>query len=301
MQIGDKIWRDGQIENASDAKFSLLSHSLHYGSAIFEGMRFYSTPQGPAILKLREHTQRFFHSASAIQFTLSYTQDAFNAAIIEMVRQNGFQQGYIRLIGFFGEGDMELHPLHAKRHVAILIWPWEPRMGTDSIRVKISSFLRTPPRTTIITAKLSGHYANSILARQEARQEGYDEALLLDFNGHIAEGPGANFFAVMDDVLVTPPSHNLFAGITRECVLEMTQKLGIQCRVDNIHPSQLSSCDEAFFTGTAMEIISIQSIDSHLLKKRKGPTTMKLKSQFAQNIEGKDSHYHHWLSFIASQ
>lgn len=158
--------------------------------------------------------------------------------------------------------------------------------------------MRTPPSSTIITAKLSGHYANSILARQEARREGYHEALLLDSYGNIAEGPGANFFAMKDAVLLTPPEAHLFPGITRDSVLQIAEHLNISYRIDNIHPSELSSCDEAFFTGTAMEIISIESIDAIRMKAAIGPIATLLKSQYAEIVQGKNPHFHHWLTFI---
>jgi|SRR5579862_592508 len=299
MKIGEKIWLNGRIENACDAKCSLLSHSLHYGSAFFGGMRFYPTEYGPAIFKLREHVERFCNSAQAICFPLLYSQEELCAAVIETVRHNTFTNGYIRLIGFFGDGDMELHPMDASFHVAILLWPWAPRMGTGSIRVKISSYMRTHPQSTVITAKLSGHYANSILARQEARERGYHEALLLDINGNIAEGPGANFFAVIDNVLITPPPAYLFPGITRDSILQIAKNLGIACRIDNIHPRQLSCCHEAFFTGTAMEIISIESIDAVSMKMAQGPMATQLKYHYSNIVQGKEMDYHHWLAFVS--
>jgi branched-chain amino acid aminotransferase len=296
---GQTIWLDGKIEPISSAKCSLLSHSLHYGSAFFEGLRFYETSYGPAAFRLQEHIDRFFHSAQAIGFALPFSQEEIFAAVIDLVQINQLPQGYIRLIGFFGEGDMELHPTKAALHTAIFLWPWSPRMGTSCIRVKISSFMRTPPSSTIITAKLSGHYGNSILARQEARKEGYHEALLLDSSGNIAEGPGANFFAMKDGTLLTPPDTHLFPGITRDSVLQIAEHVHIPYRIDNIHPIELSSCDEAFFTGTAMEIISIESIDATPLKASMGPVATQLKSHYAEIVHGKNSHFHHWLTFIS--
>lgn len=301
MQVGNKIWLDGQIQNLVEAKFSLLSHSLHYGSAFFEGLRFYETLQGPAIFRLKEHIARFFHSAEAIQFHLPYSEDKFLEAVVHVVNLNEFSQGYIRFLGFFGEGDMELHPTQALLHTAIILWPWKPRMGTKSIRVKISSFMRTPPECTTITAKLSGHYANSILARQEARKEGYDEALLLDERGYIAEASGANFFVVKNNHLITPPSSHIFAGITRDTILNIAKNLDISCHVDNIDPRELLFCDEAFLTGTAMELISIESINDQQIANAIGSMATKLKTQYLNIVQGKDAHYYHWLTFLHSQ
>lgn len=298
MHIGDTIWLDGKFENARDARISLLSHSLHYGSGFFGGLRFYQTSYSPAIFKLQDHVKRFFHSAEAIGFLLPYSQEELTSAVIRTVRINQLPEGYIRLIGFYGEGDMELHPTQASFHVAIIVWPWSPRMGTHTIRVKISSYIRTPVQSTIISAKLSGHYANSILARQEARREGYHEALLLDMNGNIAEGPGANFFAVFDDQLITPPEAHVFAGITRDSIIQIAKDLKIPCLIDNIHPSQLSCCDEAFFTGTAMAVISIESINAISMKAAQGAMTMQLKTHYSNIVHGRNPDYHHWLTFI---
>lgn len=298
---GQILWLDGHFESPTSAKCSLLSHSLHYGSAIFDGLRFYASCYGPAAFRLKEHIERFFHSAEAIGFCLPFSQEEIFTAVLELVRVNQLQSGYIRLIGFFGEGDMELHPTQATLHTGIFVWPWAPRMGTSCIRVKTSSFVRTPPLTTIITAKLAGHYANSILARQEARREGYHEALFLDINGNIAEGAGANFFMMKEDVLFTPPKDYVFPGITRDTVLQIAEHLRIPYRIDNIQPRELSSCDESFFTGTAMEIISIESIDTTPMKKAIGPIALLLKTHYAEIVHGKNSHFHHWLTFISEK
>jgi branched-chain amino acid aminotransferase len=263
-------------------------------------MRFYETALGPAVFRLKEHVGRFFHSANAIHLAIPGSEESLCQAVLDTIQQNGFSQGYVRIIGFFGDGDMELHPTSAAMHTAIFAWPWEPRMGRDSIRVKISSYMRTPPQSTAITAKLSGHYANSILARREAREHGYDEALLLDMYGNIAEGPGANFFGVIDGVLITPPPSQLFAGITRDSILQIAQDSDIPCRIDNIHPTQLLSLNEAFFTGTAMEIISIQSIDDVLIQNRKGSIARQLQKSYSEIVHGKNPQYREWLSWCGA-
>ncbi len=300
MHTGNSIWMDGRLCPAGSVSCSLYAHSLHYGSGCFEGMRFYETALGPAVFRLKEHIARFFHSAKAIHLAIPGSEESLCQAVLDTIRQNGFSQGYIRIIGFFEDGDMELHPTSAAMHTAIFAWPWEPRMGRDAICVKISSYMRTPSQSTIITAKLSGHYANSILARREAKEQGYDEALLLDMYGNIAEGPGANFFGVIDDVLITPPPSQLFAGITRDSILQIAQDSGIPCQIDNIHPSQLSSLDEAFFTGTAMEIISIQSIDAVLMKNRKGPIAIQLQKNYCEIVQGRNPQYQEWLSWCGA-
>jgi len=298
MKVGGNIWFDGQLTKLENIQLSLLSHSLHYGSAVFEGIRFYATEEGPAVFRLYEHLVRLAHSAKSIQFQLGYTVEVLEEAVLQVIRENAIEEGYIRIIGFYGDGDMELHPTKASRHVAIVIWPWAPRMGTTSIKVKISPFMKTPPQATVLDAKLSGHYANSILARQDARKDGFHEALLLDMHGHISEASGANFFAVKDGRLLTPPEEYIFPGITRDCVITLAKDLKIPVDMTPILPKQLSACDELFLTGTAMELISIEQVDDKVIRHKTGPVTRKLKNAFSQIIKGRSQKYLNWLTFV---
>ena len=289
------FWIDGHLEESSTIRFPLLSHSLHYGSAIFDGLRFYETERGPAIFRLTEHVERLLLSAEKFGYRLPYSCDNLCQAVIQTIRANPIQAGYIRPIAFWGEGDMELQASQASQHVAIAIWPWAARLGHASIRVKISSFLRTPPQSTVIFAKLTGHYANSILARQEARKEGYQEALFLDYEGNIAEGPGANFFAVKNGVLFTPPEAKIFAGITRDSIIELAKGIGISVKIEDLHPDDIPTFDEAFFAGTAVEIVPIESINEIKIKNAPGTLTTQLQTLYLSTVHGKEKKMENWL------
>lgn len=295
MDVADQIWFDGSFVDQRQATVPLLSHSLHYGSTIFEGMRFYDTVNGPAVFRLKEHIERFIHSANSIQFPLIYTEEQLFEAVLATIRQNKIPNGYIRVVGYFGAGDMELHPTKATRHVAIMLWPWDPRFGTQSISLTIPSLWRTPPQCTVISAKIAGHYANSILARQEARRKGFYESLLLDYEGNIAEASGANFFAIKKGVLYTPPEANIFAGITRDSILQIAKHLHISTRITTINPSHLSQFDEAFLSGTAVEVVPIINIDQARFQYSYGPLTRKLKDFYTEVTHGKHPEFSHWL------
>lgn len=298
MNIAPQIWIDGKIQNHQLVTVSLLSHSLHYGSAIFEGMRFYDTPQGPAVFRLKDHIERFFHSAQAIGFPITYSQEELLHAVLETIAKNPLSNGYIRLIGYFGDGDMELHPTKASTHIAIILWPWPARLGNNSIKLTISSLWRTPPQCTVISAKISGHYGNSILARQEARRKGFHEALLLDYQGNIAEGSGANFFGIKNGMLFTPPETNIFAGVTRNSIIEVAQHLNIPVQIKTIAPDELSQFEEAFLSGTAVEVVSIERIDDCVFPHSFGPITKKLKEFYAQVVHGDHPVFAQWLETL---
>jgi branched-chain amino acid aminotransferase len=289
-------WIDGRLEK--DAKVSLLSHSLHYGSGIFDGMRFFHGQKGPAIFRGDDHIERFFHSAKAIGQSLSFTPQEIKKGIKDVIRESGLLEGYIRPFGFFGDGDMELNPTVASFHVGIAVWPWPARLGDDPISVTLSSFTRTPEKSTILTAKISGHYGNSILARQEARRKGFSEALLLDQNGNIAEGSGANFFCVKNGKLYTPFEKNIFPGITRDTVIQLAKDVKIDVILSDIPFSEIPSFDEAFFTGTAVGIVPIANIDHFYFKESNGSVTKKLKDLRTLAVEGKMIKYEHWLSYL---
>jgi branched-chain amino acid aminotransferase len=298
MKVGEQVWFDGQLTKIENIHLSILSHSLHYGSAIFEGIRFYPTEEGPAVFRLYDHLVRLQHSAKAFQFRLGYSLEVLEEAVLQVIRASDIAEGYIRIIGFYGDGDMELHPTKASQHLAIIVWPWAPRMGTSSIKVKISPFMKTPPQSTVLSAKLSGHYANSILARQDARRTGYHEALLLDMKGNISEASGANFFGVKDGQLFTPPEANTFPGITRESVIALAKELKIPLKITAIPPTQLQEFDEAFLTGTAMEVISIEQVDDIVIRQKIGPITKKLKNAYSLAVKGRNSKSLNWLTYV---
>lgn len=292
------FWLDGRLVEEAEARFPLLSHSLHYGSAVFDGLRFYETAEGPAAFRLEEHIERFLHSARQFRLALPYGAGALRDAVFQTIRVNALRAGYARPIAFLGGGDMELNAVKADLHVAVAVWPWSPRLGTEAIRVRVSSYRRSSPKSTVLSAKLTGHYANSILARQEARDGGFHEALLLDHEGNVAEGPGANFFAVKDGVLVTPPAEKVFAGITRDSMLALAGALGIPSEVRDIAPAELPACQEAFFAGTAVEAVPIAAIDGTAFATAPGPVTERLKAAFADAACGRERRFARWRSVV---
>lgn len=290
------FWHNGKLDN--DIRVPLLSHSLHYGSSVFEGMRFYATPKGSAVFRLDDHITRFFHSIQAIGASSPYSHSQIKQAVKDTIRSNNYIEGYIRPLGFFGDGDMELNPNPDIFQIAIAVWPWAARLGVDPITVTISPFTRTSSSSTITTAKISGHYANSILSRQEAKKRGFKEALLLDPFGNIAEGPGANFFAVKDGVLITPTPKHIFPGLTRETILQLAKDSQIPVEIRDILPSELATFDEAFFSGTALGILPIGSVDAILFKHPFGPIAKLLKDRYVQITHGNDESYDHWLTYV---
>ncbi|MEK6823113.1 MAG: branched-chain amino acid transaminase, partial [Nanoarchaeota archaeon] len=257
MQATDVIWMDGAFVAWDDAKVHVISHALHYASGVFEGIRFYETPEGPAIFRLQEHIDRLFVSAKKIGMQIPFTREQLVRATVELIAKNKVGSGYIRPIAFFGYGGMGLTPKGAAINVAIACWPWPAFLGDKPIKVKTSSFIRIHPKSTHADAKITGHYINSLLAAQEAHAEGYDEALLLDWEGFVAEGPGENVFAVKDGVLYTPPLGAILPGITRDSVITIARDLGIEVRQMTLTPQDLRNAEELFFTGTAVEVAPI--------------------------------------------
>lgn len=300
MQEVEKIWMNGELMNWHDAKVHVLAHALHYGSSAFEGVRFYDTPKGPAIFRLEEHTTRLFESARAIEMEIPYSEEEINNAIVEVIKSNGTKSGYIRPIAFYGYGKMGLYPKGAPVDVVIAIWPWGSYLGADAVRVKTSSFVRIHPKSTIPTAKLGGHYINSIMASLEAHNEGYDEALLLDYEGNVAEGPGENIFFAKDNVLYTPKMKNILCGITRSSVMEVCKDQGIEVREEFFNIDTLKQSDEAFFTGTAAEITPISSIDDDKIGTGEvGPISAQIKEVYMDAVQGKNPKYEKWLTYVS--
>ncbi|QQS58654.1 branched-chain amino acid transaminase [Candidatus Peregrinibacteria bacterium] len=299
METTPWIWMDGVFIEWEDAKVHVISHALHYGSGVFEGTRFYETPKGPAIFRLKDHTKRLFYSASTLRLPINFTEEEVNAATIETVRKNECLSGYIRPLAFFGEGKMGLRPQGATPHLIIACWPWGKYLADRPIHVKISKYIRIHPKSLIADAKVAGHYVNSILATQEVGDEDYDEALLLDFEGNIAEGPGENFFLVKDGGLHTPLLGNVLNGITRKSVFQIAQDLGISVSERIIHPEEIWEADEAFFTGTAAEVTPIGTVDRKPIGNgEEGEMTKKIREIFFSAVTGKNQKYEEWLTFV---
>jgi branched-chain amino acid aminotransferase len=289
-----KVWLDGKIIEENEAKVPLLTHSLHYGSAVFEGIRFYNTDRGPAVFRLEDHIDRLFFSASVMNLKITFTRDQLIKAVLEVIKVNNFTDGYIRPIGYFGN-KMGLDPKGAPAHVAIAAWPWGKYLG-DEVKVKISKVMRIHPKSLNACAKVSGHYANSILATQEVRKAGYDEALLLDYKGNIAEGPGENIFFIKGKKIYTPQKGNILLGITRNSIITIAKDFGLQIIEKDIKPKEISSFDGAFFTGTAAEVSIISSIDKRKFKKSE--IAEMIRSKYQEIIHGKNGKYKKWLTYV---
>ncbi|MDP1884322.1 MAG: branched-chain amino acid transaminase [Candidatus Moranbacteria bacterium] len=292
------IWMDGKFTPFAKAQIHVLNHSLHYGSAVFEGIRCYMTPNGPAVFRLQEHIGRLFHSAQTMGMKMPFTKKQVAQAVLELVKKNKLQEGYIRPIVFYGE-KMGLDPAGAPVHLAIVAWPWGKYLEKESVSVKISSFARIHPGSSVMTAKISGHYANSIVASLEAKKAGFDEALLLDWRGNIAEGPGENIFFVKNKTLYTPKAGMILPGLTRDSVMVLARELGYKVAEKDVRLKDLPEFDEAFFVGTAAEINAIGKIDGHIFGAGgEGIVTGKIRENYARIIHGENKKYKKWLSYV---
>lgn len=293
------IWMDGEFVSWEEAKIHVISHALHYGSGVFEGTRFYPTDSGSAIFRLEEHTKRLFYSASSINLPINFSEEEVNKATKETVEKNQVESGYIRPLAFFGEGKMGLRPEGAVPHLIIACWPWGKYLADRPIHVKISQFIRIHPQSLVSDAKVTGHYVNSILAVQEVVPQGYDEALLLDFEGNIAEGPGENLFLVKDGQLHAPRLGTILAGITRSTIIQLAEDLGIKTTERTIRPEEIWESDEAFYTGTAAEVTSIGEVDEKKIGDgTEGPITKKLREAYFDVVTGKNEKYKNWLTEV---
>ena len=298
-----KIWKDGHMIDWRDATLHVLTHSLHYGMAIFEGVRSYKTPQGTAIFRLKEHTQRLFNSAKIFQMVIPYDMETIMAAQRDVVRANNLESCYLRPLAWIGSEKMGVSARGNTIHVSIAAWPWGAYLGEDGlargIRVKTSSFTRHHVNVSMVRAKASGYYINSILANQEVTADGYDEALLLDTDGYVSEGAGENVFIVKNGKIYTPDLASCLDGITRDSVLTMARDLGIEIIEKRITRDEMYCADEAFFTGTAAEVTPIRELDNREIGSgSRGPITEKLQSLFFDVVAGKAPQYNHWLTLV---
>ena len=298
-----KIWKDGKLVDWRDANLHMLTHSLHYGMAVFEGVRAYKTVDGTAIFRLREHTQRLFNSAKIFQMAIPFDMETLIEAQKEVVRANQLESCYLRPLVWIGSEKMGVSARGHTIHVGIAAWPWGAYLGEEGlqrgIRVKTSSFTRHHVNVSMVRAKASGYYINSILANQEVTTEGYDEALLLDTDGYVSEGAGENVFLIRNGKIYTPDLASCLDGITRDAVLTMARDLGIEVIEKRITRDELYCADEAFFTGTAAEITPIRELDNRQIGiGSRGPVTEKLQSLFFDVVAGKAPQYQHWLTRV---
>jgi branched-chain amino acid aminotransferase len=299
--LDGKIWKDGALIDWRDAKIHVLTHSLHYGMAVFEGVRAYETEQGSAVFRLQEHTKRLFNSAKIFQMQVPFDMDTIVEAQLEVLRANKLKSAYIRPLIWVGSEKMGISAKSNTIHVSIAAWSWGAYLGDDGInkgiRVKTSSFSRHHVNVSMVRAKASGYYINSILANQEALTDGYDEALLLDTDGYVSEGSGENVFIVKNGKLYTPDLASCLDGITRDAVVTMARDLGFEVSEKRITRDEIYCCDEAFFTGTAAEITPIRELDNRPIGDgKRGPITAQIQALFFDVVKGKQAKYKHWLT-----
>ena len=306
MSMADRdgfIWYDGKLVPWRDATTHVLTHSLHYGLAVFEGVRAYKTASGTAIFRLKEHTDRLFASAHIYRMPMPYDKATVIEAHKEVVRSNKLDSCYLRPIAFYGSEKMGVSPRGAATHVSIAAWPWGAYLGEEGlekgIRVKTSSYSRHHVNVNMARAKFSGTYANSILANMEATEDGYDEALLLDVDGFVAEGAGENLFVVKDGVIYEPEIASALMGITRNTVITLAAELGYKVIAKRLTRDDIYIADEAFFTGTAAEVTPIRELDNRTIGAgSRGPVTAKIQSQFFDVVNGKVPAHADWLSHV---
>ena len=298
-----KIWKDGQMVDWRDATLHMLTHSLHYGMAVFEGVRAYNTANGTAIFRLKEHTQRLFNSAKIFQMKVPFDMDTIMNAQLEVVRANKLESCYLRPLVWIGSEKMGVSARGNTIHVGLAAWPWGAYLGEEGlakgIRVKTSSFTRHHVNISMVRAKASGYYINSILANQEVTADGYDEALLLDTEGYVSEGAGENIFIVKSGKIYTPDLASCLDGITRDSVVTIARDLGIEVIEKRITRDEVYCADEAFFTGTAAEVTPIRELDGREIGAgSRGPVTEKIQSMFFDIVGGKADKYKHWLTRV---
>ena len=304
MSMADRdgvIWMDGELVPWREARIHVLTHTLHYGMGVFEGVRAYETVHGTAIFRLREHTRRLFDSAKILRIQIPYTQEQINDACIAAVRENGLQRAYVRPLAFYGSEGMGLRADGLKVHVAVAAWSWGAYLGEEGmergIRIKTSSYTRHHVNVSMCRSKATGHYINSMLALQEAVACGYDEALLLDVDGYVTEGSGENFFLVRDGVVYTPELTSALSGITRDTVVTLALEEGFTVREKRITRDEVYTADEAFFTGTAAEVTPIRELDGRTIGEGcRGPVTERLQRLYFEQVEGRREAHGEWLT-----
>ncbi len=303
VQATEKIWMDGTFVDWDKARVHVLSHTLHYGMGVFEGIRCYDTAQGPAVFRLQEHLDRLYHSALIGGLQIPYDKGTLRQAIIDTIKINNLRECYIRPLVYLGYGEMGINNKHNPVQVAIAVWPWGAYLGEGAlakgIRVCVSSFTRHHVNVMMTKAKIVGNYANSQLAKMEAIESGYDEAIMLDVQGNVAEGSGENLFIVRYGELKTPPLTAILEGITRNSIIDLARHLGLTVHETIFSRDELYIADEAFFTGTAAELTPIREVDNRTIGEgRPGPLTHKLQQAFFRVVQGKDDTFKEWLTYI---
>ena len=305
MSMADRdgvIWLDGEMVPWREAKVHVLTHTLHYGMGVFEGLRAYKTESvGTAIFRLQAHTDRLFRSAHILGMPLPYDKDTFNQAQVDVVRENTLDTAYVRPMCFYGSEGMGLRADNLKVHAMVAAWEWGAYLGAENmqkgIRIKTSSYTRHHVNIAMCKAKANGQYINSMLALQEAIRDGYDEALLLDVDGFVAEGSGENVFIVRDGIVYTPELTSALEGITRDTIFKLAAEAGLEIREKRITRDEVYVADEAFFTGSAAEVTPIRELDGRSIGTgTRGPVTEKLQSMYFDQVHGRRDRYAEWLT-----
>jgi branched-chain amino acid aminotransferase len=302
IETVDKIWMDGELVAWEDAQIHILTHTLHYGCGVFEGIRAYETSRGPAVFRLDDHIDRLFDSAAIFMIDVPFTREQLVAATVDTIRVNAVPSCYIRPLVYLGYGEMGLNPLPCPVNVAIAIWPWGTYLGDEGIkngiRLKISSWRRHDPNIMPPAAKGTGMYINSSMAKVEALKSGYDEAVMLSPQGHVSECTGENIFIVEKGAIITPPtSAGALQGITQDSVRRIAADHGLEYRVEHLLRSDLYTADEAFLSGTAAEIVPIRSVDDRELGDP-GPVTRQIQETYFAAVRGEDDRYKDWLTYV---
>jgi branched-chain amino acid aminotransferase len=301
---GEKIWLDGRMLPWDEAQVHVLTHTLHYGLGVFEGIRCYRTDDGrSAVFRLPEHVRRLFESAHINLMSIPFSREVITQAVIESLRANGLAEGYIRPLAFIGDGVMGLNPADNPIRVAVIAWAWGKYLGEEGmergIRCRVSSFTRHHVNAKMQKGKTCGDYVNSILAKREALLDGYDEAILLDTTGLVAEASGENLFVVRDGEIKTPPLANVLEGITRSSVIEIARDKGMTVSEVPITRDELYVADEVFLTGTAAEVTPVREVDHRQVGAgRRGPVTKALQDAFFDAVAGRNPKYERWLSYV---
>jgi branched-chain amino acid aminotransferase len=304
VEPADLIWMNGELIPWEDAKVHVLTHGLHYGTGVFEGVRCYKTPRGPAIFRHDDHLERLARSAELYYMPLPYPKEELRAATHELIGRNGLEECYIRPIAFRGYGQMGLFPLETPVDVVIAVWPWGAYLGEASlltgIRAKVSSWRQISAQSLIPHSKASGQYLNSVLAKIESHKAGYEEAILLDERGEVSEGSGENVFVVRDGVLITPcETAHILGGISRDSVMQIASDLGYSVVERGVARAELYLADEVFLTGTAAELVPVREIDDHVIGEgRRGPITEAVQQAFMDALRGRSERYAHWLDVV---
>ncbi|EKF75440.1 branched-chain amino acid aminotransferase [Alcanivorax hongdengensis A-11-3] len=297
------IWLDGEMVPWQEAKVHVLTHTLHYGMGVFEGVRAYETDSGPAIFRLKEHTDRLFNSAHIMNMKIPFSKDEVNAAQLAAVKDNKLPHAYLRPMVFYGSEGMGLRAHNLKVHLMVAAWEWPAYMSPEAlelgIKVRTSSYTRHHVNITMCKAKANGNYINSMLALNEALSGGADEALLLDNEGYVAEGSGENIFVIKGKVLYTPELTSCLDGITRKSIIELAEERGYQVREKRITRDEIYVADEAFFTGTAAEVTPIRELDGRIIGEgKRGPITEQLQAVYFDLVRGKLDDHKDWLTYV---